>query len=369
MGLIKAAAAALSGTMEDIWKEMFVCDSLPMEVLMVRGTKRISNRSANTGGDPNTITHGSILIVADGQCALVVSGGKVIDCCSEPGEYTFQDPSHTSGLGGLMKEAGQRISFGGDAPPRMNRVYYVNLKECMNNPFFTERPVTIASPGLEPMYGKVYCSGVFSYRIKDPALFYKLLAGNVAGSYTRLRLNSQITTELLKAMGPAMSSLSLTGLRPSEIPAHAGDLSREIQAASGKGWLGQRGIEIVSVAVSSITPAALYEVQGLQKLSVLTGGERPAGSGAHEAAGGARSMPGPADASEKSPGTAGPEPAAAPAAHSAASGKDPGRWTCVCGTGSTGNFCPECGRSRIWTCACGRENTGRFCTDCGAKRP
>ena len=50
MGLIKAAAAAISGTMDDIWKEMFVCDSLPADILMVRGVKRVSNRSANTGG-------------------------------------------------------------------------------------------------------------------------------------------------------------------------------------------------------------------------------------------------------------------------------------------------------------------------------
>ena len=78
MGLIKATAAALSGTMDDIWKEMFICDSLPMEVLMVRGVKHVSNRSANTGGDPNTITHGSVIVIADGQCARRQSGRQLL---------------------------------------------------------------------------------------------------------------------------------------------------------------------------------------------------------------------------------------------------------------------------------------------------
>ena len=140
MGLIKATAAALSGTMDDIWKEMFICEPLSSEVLMVRGVKHVSNRSANTGGDPNTITHGSVIVISEGQCALVVSGGKVIDSCMEPGEYTFHDPKHVPGLGGLLQETGQRIAFGGDAPPKMHRVYYINVKESMNNPFSTAAP-------------------------------------------------------------------------------------------------------------------------------------------------------------------------------------------------------------------------------------
>ena len=50
MGLIKAASAALSGTMDDIWKEMFVCDSLPMDVLMVRGVSGVSSSCGAHGG-------------------------------------------------------------------------------------------------------------------------------------------------------------------------------------------------------------------------------------------------------------------------------------------------------------------------------
>ena len=76
MGLIKAAAAAISGTMDDIWKEMFVCDSLPADILMVRGVKRVSNRSANTGGDPNTITHGSVIVISRGSAPWWSPAGR-----------------------------------------------------------------------------------------------------------------------------------------------------------------------------------------------------------------------------------------------------------------------------------------------------
>ena len=328
MGLIKAAAAALSGTMEDIWKEMFVCDSLPMDILMVRGRKRVSSRSANTGGDPNTITHGSVIVVSEGQCAIVVDGGKVIDSCSEPGEYIFRDPKHTPGLGGLLKETGQRITFGGDAPPRMQRVYYINVKECMNNPFRAELPLALKA-GPAELDGTLLCRGMFSYRIKDPAKFYKLLAGNVAGAYTRTELTSRITSELLTALGPAVGALRTGGLRPSDIPAHAAELCGALQEIGSHGWLGDHGLEIVSVAVSSLAPAETGDVRSLQVAAGLF----------------------------------------APQALPAEKETKPAAWTCVCGGESTGAFCPKCGRARKWICSCARENLGRFCTNCGKERP
>ena len=337
MGLIKATAAAISGTLDDVWKEMFVCDSLPMETLMVRGVKRVSNRSANTGGDPNTITSGSVILVADGQCAVVVDGGKVIDSCSDPGEYVFRDPRHTPGLGGLLKETGERISFGGDALPRMQRVYYINVKECMNNPFSTQTPIRLRAAGF-PLYGTVFCSGVFSYRVKDPALFYKLLAGNVAGTYSRDNLTSQITSELLTALGPAIDAVCNGSIRPSDIPAHASELCQALQEVSAKGWMGQRGLEIVSVAVSRLTPADLSDVQRMEVAAGIAYGVEP-------------------EAKERS------SPAAEDPSEAAEA------WTCICGAESTGAFCPMCGRPRKWTCACSQENLGRFCTRCGSERP
>ncbi len=336
MGFIKAVRGALSGTMEDIWKEMFVCDSLPAEVLMVRGVKQVSNRSANTGGDPNTITHGSVILVADGQCAVVVSGGRVIDSCSEPGEYVFHDPKHVSGLAGLLKETGERISFGGDALPRLQRVYYINVKESMDNPFAAVFPVELKPAGPNRIAARISCRGVFSYRISDPTLFYRLAAGNTAGAYTRSELTGQITSELLTALGPAAEALCAGGLRPSELPAHTEELCRALREKAAGGWLGQRGLEIISVAISSLTPMEgdMRSVQRLSRAAALFDAVTPP--------------------PEK-------EPAAA---------KAPGAWTCVlCGAESTGDFCPMCGKPRTWVCACAQENLGRFCTRCGKPRP
>ena len=74
---------------------------MPADLLATRGWKRQSGRSANTKGNDNIISNGSIVAVADGQCAMIVEQGKVVDMCAEPGEYTYDTgsaPASTSTL-------------------------------------------------------------------------------------------------------------------------------------------------------------------------------------------------------------------------------------------------------------------------------
>ncbi|MBQ9954444.1 MAG: SPFH domain-containing protein, partial [Eggerthellaceae bacterium] len=68
MGLIKAAMGSAGGVLADQWKDYFYCESIPADVLVVKGRKRESGRSSNTKGMENIITTGSTIAVADGQC-------------------------------------------------------------------------------------------------------------------------------------------------------------------------------------------------------------------------------------------------------------------------------------------------------------
>ena len=54
MGLIHAAVGAAGGLLADQWLEYFYCESLPDDVLAVKGKKRISGRSSNTKGDDHS---------------------------------------------------------------------------------------------------------------------------------------------------------------------------------------------------------------------------------------------------------------------------------------------------------------------------
>ncbi|MFR8549211.1 MAG: SPFH domain-containing protein, partial [Lachnospiraceae bacterium] len=88
MGLVKAATGAAGGVFADAWKEYFYCDAMDSDILVCRGQKRASGRSSNRRGNDHVISDGSVILVADGQCMMIVEGGKVAEVCAEPGEYT-----------------------------------------------------------------------------------------------------------------------------------------------------------------------------------------------------------------------------------------------------------------------------------------
>ena len=88
------------------------------------------------------------MAVAEGQCALIVEQGKVVDLCAEPGEYTYNTGTQPSLLsGGLAKniddifaEMGKRFAFGGQEATDQ-RIYYINTKELPGNKYGTPSPV------------------------------------------------------------------------------------------------------------------------------------------------------------------------------------------------------------------------------------
>ena len=262
MGLIKAALGAAGGVLADQWKEYFYCESIPENVMAVKGQRRVSGRSSNTKGSENIISNGSVVAVADGQCMIIVDQGKVAELCAVPGEFVYDsstEPSIFSGqLGtsivGTFKNIGKRFTFGGE-PPKDQRVYYFNTKELIGNKYGTPSPVPFRvvdqRAGIDIDIA-IRCFGEYSYRICDPILFYTNVCGNVGENYTRDRLDGQLKTELLTALQPAFAKISEMGIRYSALPGHTMELADALnEVLSGK-WRNLRGLEIVSFGVSSV---------------------------------------------------------------------------------------------------------------------
>ena len=401
MGLIKAAEGSVGGILADQWKEFFICDALPVDVLCRRGEKKVTGRSSNTKGDNSIITTGSVIAVADGQCMVIVEQGKVVEICAEPGEYTYDASTEPSILaGGLNKDnivsvfanIGKRFTFGGEAP-KDQRVYYINTRELIGNKYGTASPVPFRvvdnNIGLDIDIA-IKCFGEYSYKITNPVLFYTNICANVDYEYTREELEGQTKSELLTALQPAFAKISEMGIRYSALPGHTQEMAEVLNDQLSSKWRDLRGIEIVSFGVSSVKASEEDEkmIKELQKTAVyrntnmaaaqLVGAQAEAmqsaaknpngammgfmGMGMAQQAGGFNAQ---------SLYQMGQQPQAAPAPAPAAPAA--GSWTCSCGTLVTGNFCPECGakkpESGSWTCTCGNVNSGKFCSNCGAKKP
>lgn len=394
MGLIQAVKGAIGGTLADQWKEFFYCEAMPKEVMVTKGIKRTGGRSANTKGSDNSITSGSGIAVADGQCMMIVEQGKVVELCAEPGQYTFDastEPSIFSGELGdsivsTFKTMCKRFTYGG-SPAKDQRVYYFNTKELIDNKFGTRNPVPFRvvdrNIGLD-VDVSVRCSGVYSYRIADPMLFYANVCGNVSREYRREEIESQLKDEFVSALQPALATLSEMGLRPNQIVAHNAALEQAMRQVLSEKWRANRGLEVVSVALGSVTLPP--EDADMIKQAQRTGMMRDPSMAAATLVG-AQSDAMKAAASNKAGamnGFIGMNMAANAGgmnaqelfamgqqrAQSAPAGNE---WTCACGAKNTGKFCSQCGakkpESSEWVCACGAKNTGKFCSECGAKKP
>lgn len=408
MGLIKAGAGAIGGVLADQWKEFFYCEAMDMDVLVTKGRKRVSGRSSNTKGNDNIISNGSGIAVADGQCMIIVEQGKIVEVCAEPGEFTYDTSTEPSIFSGSLGESiaatfrtiGKRFTYGGDTG-KDQRIYYFNTKELMDNKFGTPNPVPFrvvdSRIGLDADVS-VRCSGVYSYRIADPLVFYSKVCGNVTEAYTRDELDTQLKTEFISALQPAFARLSDLELRPNQIVAHNTDLEKAMNEALSVKWGELRGLKVVSIALGSVTlpPEDAEMIKELQRTAVL---QNPGMAGATlvgaqadamktaagNSAGAMNGFLGMGMAMNAGGGINAQNlfamsqqqqqsQQAQQQTQQAAPGND--SWKCSCGATVTGKFCPECGTRRPepvqagrWKCSCGAVNTGKFCAECGSPRP
>ncbi len=394
MGLIKAAIGAIGGTLADQWKEYFYCDSLDKSVLVTKGQKRSSGRSSNTKGNDNIISNGSGIAVNDGQCMIIVDQGKIVEVCAEPGEYTYDASTEPSIFAGSLgksiidtfKTIGKRFTLGGDTG-KDQRVYYFNTKEIIDNKFGTPNPIPfrVVDRNINlDIDVSVRCSGVYSYKITNPLLFYTNVCGNVEEDYERLELDSQLKTEFISALQPAFAKISELELRPSAIPGHADELATAMNEALTKKWNELRGISVVSIAMNPITlPEEDAElIKNAQHAAIMRDPTMAAATLVGAQADAMRT----AAANENGAMTGfmgmgmamnaggGMNPQNLYAMGSQNNAPSANTWRCSCGSTVSGNFCQNCGSKKPeqnggWKCSCGAENMGKFCQNCGAKKP
>lgn len=425
MGLIRAMGDAVGGTLADQWKEYFYCEAMDADVLVCKGQKRVSGRSSNTKGSDNIITNGSVVAVNEGQCMIIVEQGKVVELCSEPGEFVYDTSTEPSIFEGKLSKSikevfatiGKRFTFGGDTA-KDQRIYYFNTKEIIGNKYGTPNPVPFRvvdnNIGLDVDIS-IRCNGEYSYKIVNPILFYTNVCGNVEEEYERSEIDSMLKTELLTALQPAFAKISDMGIRYSALPGHTMEIADALNAVLSKKWADLRGIEIASFGINSVTASKEDEemIKQLQKTAVLQNPNMAAATlvGAQgEAMKAAASNPNGAMTGfmgmgmvQNSMGTDAQslfamgqqqrmqqqnqvQQLAEQEQRSVAQAGQPGYnnaavsnevsdgWVCECGISNTGKFCVECGKPKPqpvqgWVCSCGTVNKGKFCMECGAKKP
>ncbi|MCL2754775.1 MAG: SPFH domain-containing protein [Oscillospiraceae bacterium] len=418
-----AAGSAISGTLQNQWKDYFEMDAMSSDLLICRGYKRQGERGVKKDGsrinkgDDHVIANGSMVAVAEGQCMLILDGGKLVELCAVPGEFIWEASTAPSMFTGNLgesiiaaaKQVAKSFTFGGEIP-RSHRVYYINTKEIIRNPYGVadlDFRIVDEKIGLD-IDAQFGCSGFYTYRIADPHLFYQF-TGNVEHEYRKSgEFDRQIKSEVISAFGGAIAIVAEKGIRPNQMRSNVTELKDALNSIleNKYGWYSRYGLELVSVTLESSgidkqSEADLREAQKeFQKLNVITDparaaalalrdqGEAMKALGANPGAGGGGAMMGVMGMGMMGNHmNAGANNALAALQQQQAmqqampmQGAAPGGtgWQCSCGTTATGNFCAHCGKAPPppppaaggWTCAaCNLTNTANFCPGCGGKKP
>ena len=395
MGIIKAIGQAVKGGFGDQWLEVVEPDNMGAQTVFCRGIK--TRNGQNVNGTDDTVSNGSMIRVYENQFMLLVDGGKVVDYTAEPGYYKVDNSSMPSLLNGefgdTLKEAFNRIRFGGESP-REQKVYYINLQEIKGIKFGTRNPINY----FDAFYNAelfIRAHGTYSVKIVNPLQFYAEAIPRNKDYVEIEEINEQYVSEFLQALQASINQMSADGTRISHVSSKALELGKYMASVLDQDWNQMRGMEIQAVGIASISydeksqelinlrnEGAMLSDANIQRgymVGHMARGMEAAGSNEAGAMnsflgmGMGMNMQGnilgqmpvqqaaPVDAAVVT-GTMPQTPQAAPAANA---------WTCTCGSVNTGKFCPECGKpvpQTDWVCTCGTTNSGKFCSECGKPR-
>lgn len=367
MGIIKAATSAIGGGLADQWLEVIEPDNMSDSTVMTKGVKvrRNDKRGSNRKGTEDVITDGSVIHVYPNMMMLLVDGGRIIDYTAEEGYYTVKNELAPSMLNGSLKDAisetFDRFKFGG-VTPQKQQVFYINLQEIKGIRFGTSSPLNY----FDNFYNAelfLRAHGNYSLRIIDPILFYTNAIPKNKSQVDINDINEQYLADFLTALQTAINKMSADGERISYVPSKSMELSKYMGTVLDDSWRELRGMEIVSVAVASIS----YTDDSVKLINMRNQG----------------AMLG--DPSIREGYVQGSVARGMESAGSNAAGATTGFVGMGMGMNAGGGYLNQASQNNQqqmqqqasaqnnadhWDCPqCGTSNTGKFCSNCGTPKP
>lgn len=257
MGIIKAIAGAVGGSLADQWLEVLEPDNMSDTTVFTRGVKvrKDDRRNSNVKGTDDTVSNGSVIHVYPNQFMMLVDGGKVVDYTAEEGYYTVNNsslPSLFNGqFGDTLKETFKRVKYGG-VTPTAQKVFYINLQEIKGIKFGTPNPLNY----FDAFYNAelfLRTFGNYSIRITDPLLFFAQAVPRNADRVDINDINEQYLSEFLEALQTTMNKMSVDGIRISHVASKGREVSAYMADVLDESWKQMRGFEVMAVGIASIS--------------------------------------------------------------------------------------------------------------------
>lgn len=138
------------------------------------------------------------LIVREGQAAVFINEGTLADIF-QAGTYSLA----TQNLPILSDLKGWKYGF---ESPFKAEVYFVNLRQYLDQKWGTTNPILLRDPEFGPV--RVRAFGIYAFRVVDPAVFMREVVGT-DGQFTVEEIEGQLKRTLVASFTSALAGLSL----------------------------------------------------------------------------------------------------------------------------------------------------------------
>jgi membrane protease subunit (stomatin/prohibitin family) len=194
--------------------------------------------------DDHEIKNGAKLVCREGQAAVLVNEGQVADVFG-PGTHTLS----TENVPVLSRLKGWKYGF---SSPFKVEVYFVNLRQYMDQKWGTPQPIIIRDPEFgvagRPGRIRIRAFGNYNFRIADPGLFFKEIVGT-QGFVTTDDIERYTKSRLLSDFGKAAAS---SGISVADMYAHVDTLSDAVKDGIAEDFA-SLGLALTSFIIESIS--------------------------------------------------------------------------------------------------------------------
>jgi membrane protease subunit (stomatin/prohibitin family) len=201
--------------------------------------------------EDHEVKNGAKLICRQGQAAVLVNEGVMADVFG-PGTHTLS----TQNVPILSTLKGWKYGF--ESPFKVE-IYFINLKQYLDQKWGTPNPVIIRDPEFavagRPGRVPIRAFGSYNFRIADPAQFFKEVVGTNA-MVTTDEIERFIKSRVLQAFGKAANQAKVS---VGDIAGHVDVLASEVKSGI-QGDLTPLGLLLTSFIIESITlPPAIQK--------------------------------------------------------------------------------------------------------------
>jgi len=188
---------------------------------------------------------GSQVIVRESQAAVFFRDGKALDVFNA-GRHTIA----TANIPILVDLIGKAF---GDRTPFTAEVYFVSMREFLDQKWGTPQPIVMETPGVGLGWLLLQGFGTYSFEISDPQQFVNQVVGQ-QGNYSLDDIEDDLRSRLLRSLSDMLGEMKGTYRTIQDIIANQEEISAGVRAKVADDFEA-RGLTLKAFVIANVTPS------------------------------------------------------------------------------------------------------------------